>query len=259
MMKKDVLVKALQLAKEAVLRFDHKNVKTETKQNAGDLLTAADLASEKVIIDTIKQIFPDDVVMSEESSDYKKMLQQGTASFTGWVTDPIDGTNNFKRGFNYSAISLAYVDKGEVLLGGVLNPYNGDTYIAEKHRGATLNGQNISVGNAKAFDMGTRVCTCNTYEENDNRNIRMLLNLGKTWFDVQGSAVLAMCDAACGKFDLFFHDGLKPWDNAAAFLIAKEAGAKIVGLDGQAVDWTSPEILVGNADLVGLFVSKNKP
>jgi myo-inositol-1(or 4)-monophosphatase len=65
-----------------------------------------------------------------------------------------------------------------------------------------------------------------------------------------------MADVASGKLDLYYHSWLKPWDNAAGFLIAREAGAKLVGLDGQPINWLTNEVVMGNPKLVDLFIQK---
>jgi fructose-1,6-bisphosphatase/inositol monophosphatase family enzyme len=65
-----------------------------------------------------------------------------------------------------------------------------------------------------------------------------------------------MADVAAGRIDLYHHNGLKPWDNVAGFLIAQEAGAKLVDLRGNAVTWLSSEIVMGNEQLVDQFIER---
>jgi fructose-1,6-bisphosphatase/inositol monophosphatase family enzyme len=102
----------------------------------------------------------------------------------------------------------------------------------------------------------TRVCTSNSYEHGKTiDNLDRYNKLGQVWVDVLGSAVLIMVDVASGKLDLYHHSSLKPWDNAAGFLIAQEAGAKIVGLHGQDVTWLSNEAVIGNPSLVDAFIN----
>jgi myo-inositol-1(or 4)-monophosphatase len=257
MNRKQVLTAALHAAGKAILAYDPSRVETTIKSSAGDLVTAADLASEKVIIETIKAVFKTDLVISEETKEGQELLSPDKLSnLTGWVIDPIDGTNNFKRGMAYSGISIGYIEHGEIVLGGILDPYRNKLYSAEKGKGATCNELPIHTSNKETFDAGTRVCTSNSYEGGTQANLDRYSKLGHVWVDVLGSAVLIMIDVASGKLDLYHHNGLKPWDNAAGFLIAREAGAKITGLNGQEITWLSNEVVMGNPALVDAFLAK---
>lgn len=253
--RKELIARAAILAGEEILKFDPATVSTETKANSGDLVTAADIASERVITQLIQEHFEDDLIISEETTEGQELLTaESLPTLTGWVLDPIDGTNNFKKGMGYSGISIAYVDHGEPQLGAIYDPYKKELYIAEKNVGVTRNNLPIKVSNTESFDPGTRVCTSNSSEGGTQQNLSRFEKLGYVWVDVLGSAVLIMCDVASGRLDLYHHNGLKPWDNAAAFLIAQEAGAKITGLKGQPVTWLTNEIVLGNAILVDRFV-----
>ncbi len=253
----EVIIQAALAAGKEILKFDPNTVETEVKSTAGDLVTAADLASEKIITQTIKAGFPDDVVISEETKEGQELLvPDKLGQLTGWVIDPIDGTNNFKKGMAYSGISIGYIENGQSTIGAVYDPYRKELYIAEKGKGATRNGQPIHVSDKTVFDAGTRVCTSNSYEGGTQANIDRFTKLGHVWVDVLGSAVLIMTDVACGRLDLYHHNGLKPWDNAAAFLIAKEAGAKTTNLQGQPTTWLTSEVIMGNPRLVDEFVAR---
>lgn len=245
---------ALAAGKE-ILKFDPTTVAAEVKSTAGDLVTAADLASGKVITQTIMAAFPDDTVISEETAEGQELLRaENLPELTGWVIDPIDGTNNFKRGMAYSGISIGYIENGEIQLGVIYDPYRNELYMAQKGQGATRNGKSIQVGGKTTFDAGTRVCTSNSYEGGTQANLERYRKLGHVWVDVLGSAALIMVDVAAGRLDLYHHNGLKPWDNAAAFLIAEEAGAKLTDLSGSPTTWLTSEVVVGNPDLVDTFI-----
>lgn len=260
MNKKEVLITALKAAGEELLKHDPSNVETSVKSTAGDIVTAADLASEKVIIDTIRASLPDDLVISEENEEGHELLNADSLSkLTGWVIDPIDGTNNFKHGMAYSGISIGYIDKGVPILGGILDPYRNTLYLAEAGEGATCNDKPIHVSSKDSFDLNTRVCTSNSSAEGGTQNnLTRFSKLGDVWVDVLGSAVLIMADIASARLDIYHHNGLKPWDNAAGFLIVQEAGGKIVGLKGQPVTWLKSEVVMGNPTLVDLFIEKTK-
>lgn len=253
----DVITDAALKAGEEVLKYDPNIVASEIKSSEGDLVTAADLGSEKVIIGIIKATFPDELIISEETSEGQELLNVANLpNLTGWVIDPIDGTNNFKQGMAYSGISIGYLEKGVITLGAVYDPYKKELYLASKGQGVTRNGQPIRVADKASFDAGTRVCTSNSYEGGTQANLDRYDKLGHVWVDVLGSAVLIMTDVASGRLDLYHHNGLKPWDNAAAFLIAEEAGAKITDLKGALTNWLTSEVVVGNPALVDEFIAR---
>lgn len=253
----EVIRQAALAAGEEVLKFDSNTVETKVKSTAGDLVTAADLASEKVITQIIKTNFSDDLIISEETQDGQQLLiSENLSQLTGWVIDPIDGTNNFKKGMAYSGISIGYIENGQTTIGAVYDPYRRELYVAEKDKGATRNGQPIHVSDQIVFDAGTRVCTSNSYDSGTQANLNRFTKLGHVWVDVLGSAVLIMTDIASGRLDLYHHNGLKPWDNAAAFLIAEEAGAKITDLKGNPTTWLTEEVVIGNPKLVDEFIAR---
>lgn len=257
MQREDVLVTALRAAAREILSYNPTKVKTAVKSTAGDLVTAADLGSEKVIMDTIKAAFPDDIVISEETAaGHDALRKDNLQGLTAWVVDPIDGTNNFKHDMAYSGISIGYVEAGELVLGGILDPYRDLLYIGRRGGGATCNDEPIHVSAVAAFNAGTRVCTSNSPTSGGTRaNLARYQQLGDVWVDVLGSAVLIMTDIASGRLDLYHHNALKPWDNAAGFLIAAEAGAEIVGLHGQPVNWLTSEVVMGSPQLVKAFIA----
>lgn len=252
----EVIAEIILKAGTQILKYDPTTITTAVKSTAGDLVTEADLASERVIVEAIKSHFPHDVVISEETSQGHVLLDaDNLPNITGWVIDPIDGTNNFKQGMAYSSISIGYIEAGNIVLGAVYDPYRKELYLARKGQGATRNGKPIHVANKTGFDAGTRVCTSNSYEGGTQANLARYEKLGHVWVDVLGSAVLIMTDVASGRLDLYHHNGLKPWDNAAAFLIAEEAGATITDLKGKPVTWLSSEVVMANPKLVEEFIT----
>lgn len=252
-----VLTYALLTAGVVIIKFDPVTVGSTIKSTPGDFVTDADVESEKIIHQIISLTYPNEPILSEETSDHHSFLSPDkVSSFTGWVMDPIDGTNNYKKGMSYYGISIAYVEKGQPVLGGVYDPYRRELYIAVKGQGVTRNDVPIQVSDKTVFDSATRVCTSNSYEGGTQANIERYAKLGHVWIDVLGSAVLIMTDVASGRLDLYHHNGLKPWDNAATFLIAEEAGAKLTDLRGQPVTWLTSELVMGNPELVDEFIKR---
>jgi myo-inositol-1(or 4)-monophosphatase len=256
-MRLKVMTDAAMAASAAILKFDPTMLKAQVKSSEGDFVTAADIGSQQAIVDIIKAAYPDDLIISEEMTEGQQLLTPGNLpQLTGWVIDPLDGTNNFKKDMAYSGVSIAYIENGEAVIGVVYNPYRKELYQARKGSGATRGGQPIHVSDAVSFNAGTRVCTSNSYEGGTQANLERYAHLGEVWVDVLGSSVLIMTDVASGRLDLYHHNGLKPWDNAAAFLIAQEAGAKITDLSGKPTTWLSSEVVMGNTPLVNEFIAK---
>lgn len=225
----------------------------EEKEGRGNYVTGADKLSEKIILDLLAKACPGDVIMSEESDiDIEDPLEVERL----WVIDPLDGTNNYVNQRSYSAVSVGYVESGVIMLGAVYDPFRDELFTARRGEGAYLNGKVISVSDVDSLAKGTIATDNSYYAEGTKRNLEMILKLPSTpWTQMRGCAVLAMCDVAAGKSDLYFHTFLKPWDNAASFLIAEEAGAKISNIVGERVNFLSEEVVMGNPELADEFIS----
>lgn len=220
----------------------------QKKEGYGNVVTEADRASEQAIVALIASSFPRDEVLTEESPPRHGDLHRAPCL---WVIDPLDGTNNFRCGRLYYGVSVAYVENGEPVAGAVYDPVRDEVYFAEKDRGAFLNGVSIHVGQQQAL-AGAAVATDNGYElAATRRNMELFLRLERCpWLLVRGSAVLGMCEVACGRTDLYFHTALQPWDNAAAFLIVREAGGVACLFDGTPAHFSTSSVITGNAAIV---------
>ena len=175
--------------------------------------------------------------------------------FTGYVLDPIDGTYNFKRDMKESAISIGYIENGTPIRGVIYDPYKDEMYSTEKGKGAFRNGEPIHVSSQNEI-AGASVATSNSYDDEAMaRNIRRHLEIYKEtghmpWTNCPGSGVLIMSNIACGRFDVYHHNGLKPWDNAAAFLLVTEAGGEVCKLNGTDSHFTDSDVIIGNPAMV---------
>jgi len=222
------------------------------KEGRGNFVTAADAASERAILELIKAAFPADEILSEESRpDGEDLLHIPRL----WVVDPLDGTSNYRFGRPYWAVSVGYVEDGEPRAGAVYDPFRNELFFAESGRGASLNGNSIRVGERKDLASAS-VATDNCYDPaGTRRNLELCLQIEPApWLLVRGSAVLSLCEVACGRTDLYFHTDLKPWDTAAAFLIVREAGGQVARLEGTPAGFLAGSAIAGNADLVGQCV-----
>lgn len=228
------------------------------KTNPKDFVTVADIKSQKIIVAELKRHFPDAIILSEEDpeEDRKQMF---ASQFTGFVIDPIDGTYNFKRDMRESAISIGHITNGEPDYGVVYDPYKDELYAAVKGQGATRNGEPIHIGEHSELD-GSSIAISNSYDDaamarNLRRHLAVFEQTGiMPWTSCPGSGVLAMAYVACGRLDVYHHNGLKPWDNAAGFLLVREAGGLVHDLAGDKhAPFTSASVLMGNARLVHML------
>ena len=186
-----------------------------------ELVTDADREAEEAVVSAIRNEFPDDLIVAEESAP-----DAGRAEHV-WIVDPLDGTNNFAHGFPQVGISLALVQEQQPVLGIVHDPLRGETFTAAEGSGATLDGQPIHVTEvddlADAF-----LATGFPYDRRTARdnNVQRLDHFLRRSQGVRraGAAVLDLCYVACGRFDGFWEIRLHPWDVAAGILIVREAG-----------------------------------
>jgi myo-inositol-1(or 4)-monophosphatase len=218
------------------------------KEGRGNFVTAADQASERILLAAISAAFPEDAILSEESRPH---VPDPLAVPRLWVIDPLDGTSNFRHGRHYAAVSVALAERGVLEAAAVYDPFRDELFFAERGRGATRNGVPIRVGDRPDLASAS-VATDNSYDpQGTRRNLELCLRLDPTpWVLVRGSAVLSMCEVACGRTDVYYHTALQPWDNAAAFLLVREAGGCVTGFDGAPASFVTPQVVAGNADLV---------
>lgn len=214
------------------------------KKGAIDLVTEADLASEKAVIDVIRHVFPDHAILAEESG-----LTGGGKGGHQWIIDPLDGTTNFAHGLPQFCVSIAHSLDGEPDFGVVLNPATGELFLGQRGHGAFLNGRPIHVSATETVADALLV-TGFPYDFQEILpevlgRLRECLVAARAMRRF-GSAALDLCYVACGRFDGFWEQRLKPWDTAAGIVIAREAGAQVTDFDGGRFTVDRPSILATN-------------
>ena len=224
----EVLDFATHLAQQAgQLVFDHRSssgITIEYKESI-EMVTSADLEADRLICSRIASRFPTHQILSEESAPLIKdprMLRQPL-----WIIDPIDGTVNYAYHHYQVAISIAYAEEGSVRAGVVHCPFLGETFSAAKGKGAWLNGANIAAS-SPADLRNSLIATGFPYDKSVVAPlVAQLHKVLAHCRDVRrtGSAALDLCWVAMGRLDGYY-ENVKPWDQAAASLIATEAGAK---------------------------------
>ncbi len=201
-----------------------------------DLVTDADVAAEAEIIGAIRARYPEHGLLAEESGE------EGQGDVR-WIIDPLDGTVNFAHGIPHWSVLIAVQqrtgDRFTTEIGVVYDPTRDELFVAERGKGATLNGKPIRVSKtARLIDsMGV---TGFAYDRlrgpHDNHAEFCALNLVTQGVRRFGSAGLDLAYVANGRFDLYWEYGLKPWDLVAGALLVAEAGGRVTDLAGAAID-----------------------
>jgi myo-inositol-1(or 4)-monophosphatase len=211
-----------------------KQHKTGTAHSKGDrdMVTDLDIEIERVVRAQLNQDAPDIAFLGEEESP------AGNTNDLTWALDPIDGTANLVHNIPLYAISLALVQEDRPLLGIIDLPMLGRRYWAVKDQGAWLDGEHIQV--SKRNRLADAMVTTGDYAVGGNAAAKNRLRLNVTAelarhvlrVRMLGSAAIDLAWLAEGKTDACILFSNKPWDTAAGVVIATEAGAQVVDLDG---------------------------
>jgi myo-inositol-1(or 4)-monophosphatase len=209
-----------------------------------NLVTEADLASEKHIKELITAHYPAHQILAEESG----ISHHEDAEYC-WIIDPLDGTTNFAHGLPCYSVSIGIEHKGEVIIGVIYDPSRDELFAATRGAGATLNGDPIHVSAIADLEKALLV-TGFPYDVRErmsyyspaweaflakSQGVRRL-----------GSAAIDLAYVACGRLDGFWEWGLNPWDCAAGWLLIEEAGGQLTKTDGSAFDIAKPDLLGTN-------------
>jgi myo-inositol-1(or 4)-monophosphatase len=230
------------IAREAgALLMEYRGVAFELKGDF-DLVTAADRASEKMVVDRLHRLFPDHGIVAEEGGNAEKRSEYR------WFVDPLDGTTNFAHGFPVWNVTLALAKNDEVIAGVVFDPERNEMFAAERGGGATLNGKKIEASQAKTLEDSLVSTGFPSRKRHQNVNIHFYYQLAMLTHGVRraGAAAIDLAWTACGRLEAFWEFGLNPWDMAAGTLLVEEAGGKVSGMRGEALDLYGPTLLVDN-------------
>ena len=225
------------------------------KKSELSLVTATDKECQKIIIRAIQENFPGHAILTEESPP---MGNSGSR----WIIDPLDGTTNFAHTFPVACVSIAYEEEGKIQMGGVLDPFRGELFFAERGKGASLNGKKIRVSSTPVLN-DSLLCTGFPYDRREKIDEYLPIFRAFT-VKVQGirrtgAAALDLCYVAAGRFDGFWELKLQPWDKAAAMLIIEEAGGRLSNFAGGPFTLEEVQNLVSNGKIHAEMLAVLKP
>ncbi|MBV9669699.1 MAG: inositol monophosphatase [Acidobacteriales bacterium] len=245
------------IAREAgALLMEHfeRGVKTEYKGTGEvDLVTAADRASEKLIVERVRQQWPTHDIIGEEGS----RTEQG--SEWRWYIDPLDGTTNFAHGYPVFCVSIGVERSGEMIAGVLYDPTRDELFRAERGSGAELNGAAIHASSRTRLAESLTGTGFPSKKRHANPNIFFYHQMTMRSHGVRraGSAALDLANVACGRYDGFWEFHLNHWDTSAGSLLVQEAGGKITRFDGSRFQLSSEEVLASNGlihdEMIALF------
>jgi len=243
---KTTLIHAAQASGKLIQERINGKFSIEKKAGPNDLVTEVDKASEALIMQIIRESFPDHFILSEEIGEVKM------DSSYKWIIDPIDGTVNFANGIPLCCVSIGVEKDGEMIMGAVYNPMMQEFYFAERGQGAYLNDQRIHVSTQTEVLHSCLVTGFPyTYLDMENGPLDVFSRLIRAGIPVRrlGSAAIDLCWVAAGRFDGFYEHRLNAWDSAAGFLLVEEAGGRVTDFKGNHYSPYQPHLVATNGKI----------
>jgi myo-inositol-1(or 4)-monophosphatase len=237
-------IQAARLGGTILQDYAQKGFTVHSKDQAINLVTEADLQSEKAIIQSIRKTFPEHQILSEEQG-----LQDIPQHSIKWIIDPLDGTVNFAHGFPMYNVSIGVEYQGTCVIGVIYDPTRDELFLGQQGKGASLNGAPIHVSATPTlaeallvtgFSYDIHTATDNNLKEFCAFTVRAG-GMRRT-----GTAAIDLCYIASGRLDGFWELQLNPWDTAAGKVILEEAGGKITNYAGEAYSIYGKTILATN-------------
>lgn len=218
-----------------------------------DLVTEADRASEKLVVERLKNHFPTHSVLGEEGG-----LRDNASEYC-WYVDPLDGTTNFAHSYPAFNVTLGLERAGELIAGVIFDPVRQEMFAAELGGGAFLNGRRIHVSKAPTLDVSLLATGFPSRKRHQSVNVHFFHQASMVTHGMRrsGSAAIDLAYVACGRLEGFWEFGLNPWDIAAGLLLIREAGGRTTDMHGGPAELTGPHVAVSNSlihdELLALF------
>jgi len=259
---------AARRAGEVLHKYFRKENRVDFKSSY-NLVSQADLAAQRAIVDTIRDSFPNHSVLGEETiapglpESFGKSAMDEFDDRPLWIVDPLDGTNNFCHGLDHFAVSIACYCQGAPELGVVYRPRSEDWFVAARGQGAFHNGERCQVadhsslgesliGTGFYYDRGEQMrSTLRAIEELFDQNIHGIRRMG--------TASMDLCQVGRGSFGGYFEFELAPWDYAAGKLFVHEAGGMVTDCLGRSFSNGNSSIIAACPGLHESMLSLVRP
>ena len=248
----NVMIKAARKAGRSLVKdFQEVENLQVSRKGAGDFVSKADIAAEKILKDELMGARPTYGWLAEEGGE-----TPGEDPTRRWIVDPLDGTTNFLHGLPHWAISIALEHKGNIVSGVIYDPAKDEMFFAEKGTGAWMNETRIRVSARhrmieSIFATGLPFAGRADLPETLKDLARLLpATAGVRRF---GSAALDMAYVAAGRYEGFWERRLHSWDLAAGIIIVKEAGGLAESMDPEASIVESGEVICANEPIFESF------
>jgi myo-inositol-1(or 4)-monophosphatase len=250
----DLYARALEVAEATAreagcLLYDAFGQVSAREKGPFDLVTEADLASQRLIAERLLGSFPDHTLLAEEEG-----VVPDAANPWRWVVDPLDGTINFAHGNPLWCISIALEHAAELVVGVVHSPLLGTTYCAARGHGARQNGRPIAVSRAERLSDSLIATALPTdFAADADRQMAYMRRFSTRTHSLRrtGTSAWNLALVAAGGFDVCYATSMNPWDAAAGVVLVREAGGSVTGLTGEPFDLYSTGILATNGRLHG--------
>jgi myo-inositol-1(or 4)-monophosphatase len=214
------------------------------------VVTQVDIQAERAILDILRREYPDFGLLSEESPERKSDTPYV------WVVDPLDGSRNYASGVPQCCTVVALARSDVVVVGVTYDPFRDELFTAEEGQGAFLNGRRIHVTIKETLEQCLMGFDLGYADEKGRMTLELV---GRLWPKLQGlrltgSSSLGLAYAAAGRFDIYFHHRLFPWDIAAGLLLVKEAGGVVVDHRGGPIALHKESVVASSQRIVDEFL-----
>ena len=222
-----------------------------SSKGAGDFVSRADIAAERIVREILMEARPNYGWTGEESEPVA-----GKDPTRRWIVDPLDGTSNFLHGMPHWAVSIGLEHKGDVVAGVVFDPAKDEMFVAEKGQGAWLNESRLRVSDRSrmiecVFATGIMGGGRGSLPETLKEVARVApVSAGiRRW----GAAALDLAYVAAGRFDGYWDRGLSAWDLAAGTLLVREAGGLVEDIASRGAPIETGSVIAANAHIFDAF------
>ena len=247
-----VAERAARAGGEILLDFQHRMVGRE--KGPRDLVTEADLASQRCIREIILGEFPDHDFLGEEDDP---QAPPAAGRDYRWIVDPLDGTTNYVHGLQAFAVSIALEHRGELIAGIVFDPVTKECFAVAQGEGATVNGKAIRTSLCQTATSALVAASFSPLVDRHSIEVVRFVEAIEACQGVRrlGSAALNLAYVAAGRLDAYWATAVKIWDVAAGVLLVREAGGIVTNIEGGTLDLQHPVMLASaseslNAELV---------